>query len=48
MYRMPYHRAADHDALAGAITRTLAEPGAAMCEVMLDLRAGLRAEARVA
>lgn len=37
VYGMAYHRAEDHDALAGAIARTLAEPGAAMCEVMLDL-----------
>jgi acetolactate synthase-1/2/3 large subunit len=36
-FDIPFRRACDHGELAGAIQATLAEPGPAICEVMLDL-----------
>ena len=36
-FDIPFHRCTQHSALSGSICATLAEPGPAMCEVMLDL-----------
>jgi acetolactate synthase-1/2/3 large subunit len=36
-FDIPFRRACDHGALPAAIAATLAEPGPAMCELMLDL-----------
>jgi acetolactate synthase-1/2/3 large subunit len=37
-YGLPYGRASTHEELRGAIRATLEAPGAALCEVMLDVR----------
>ena len=37
-FGLPFQRCADHGGLADAIAATLAAPGPALCEIMLDLR----------
>ncbi len=37
-FGLPFQRCADHAGLAAAIAATLAAPGPALCEIMLDLR----------
>jgi hypothetical protein len=36
-FELPFHRCADHATLAATICATLAEPGPAICEIVLDL-----------